>query len=149
MKAFSLHRIIRIGLLSWLTVVLGYFAVLALLIGLTNLISPLPSSSHMEHLVYSLLGLGGLLGLLGLWAAELRMEWFRTARLRRFIVILLLAGTASAITLVYFYLSQISILDWEVLAVVGVIILPVCWGVLLVIKAKSARANKADERGLS
>ncbi|MFN3751601.1 MAG: hypothetical protein ACK4SR_09520 [Thiobacillus sp.] len=149
MKTFFLHRVIRIGLLAWLTIVLGYFAVLALLIGLTSPISPLLSSSHVEPVVYSLLGLGGLLGLFGLWVAELRTEWFRTDHLRRFILILLLAGMTSAIALVYFYLSQVRILDWEALAVVGVIVLPVCWGALLVIKAKRARAPKVDERGLS
>lgn len=137
MSKILLFKFFQFGVLVYLTIMLGFFALLGVLIGGNDVffhVSYRSEDFSIRSLAYFLLGAGGILGLIGIWVATLFTGWHLKAWLRRLLSVCLVCGIASGVSLLYFGYSVPDAWNIESINALGLLVLPIFWGCVLLAK---------------
>ena len=151
MKKTWLLRLIQFCVLVYLTIMLGFFALLGVLMGGNDLffhVSYRSEDFSIRSLAYFLLGAGGILGLIGTWAATLFTDWYLKAWLRRLLSVCLVCGIASGVSLLYFGFGVPDAWNIESIGALGLLVLPIFWGCVLLAKMWPANLAILIRKGL-
>lgn len=151
MSKILLVKFFQFGVLAYLTFMLGFFALLGVLIGGNDLFfhtSYRSKDFSIQSLAYFLLGAGGILGLIGLWVATLFTGWYLKAWLRRLLAMCLLGGIASGVSQLYFGWGVL--MDWnpQSIGALELLVVPIFWGCLLLAKMWPANLAIPTQKGL-